>query len=105
MGGFRVSTDELRSHAGSVEHVAADVDEAASAAGTERAGGLVYGVLFDAIAQPFLNMWADHLRDVIAGNGSLGHAIAGGIGANADTYDGIEHANTRHVARSGDGVR
>ena len=105
MGGFRVSTDELRAHANAVENVAADVDDAASAAAAERAGGLVYGVLFDAIAQPFLNLWADHLHDVVAGNATLGHAVAGGIRANADTYDGIEHATTRRVTRSGDGVR
>jgi hypothetical protein len=101
--GFHVSTEELRTHSESVNHVAEGVEEAASAAGTERAGGMVYGVLFDALAQPFLNMWADHMRDLITQNAELGRAIAGGIASNADTYDGIEQQTKDHVSRAGGG--
>jgi hypothetical protein len=101
--GFHVSTDELRTHSEAVDRVAEGIDEAASAAAEERAGGLVYGVLFDAVALPFLNLWADHLHAMIARDGELGHAIAEGIASNADTYDGIEKATAKHVARSGEG--
>ncbi|MEP7180218.1 MAG: hypothetical protein ABI775_14115 [Pseudonocardiales bacterium] len=101
--GFHVSTEELRSHSEAVSAVAEGVDEAAAAAATERAGGLVYGVLFDLVALPFLNLWADRMTAVISGNGELGHAIAGGIAGNAATYDGIEQATARHIGRSGGG--
>jgi hypothetical protein len=101
--GFHVSTEELKAHSESVDHVAEDVEEAASAAGTERAGGLVYGVLFDALAQPFLNWWADDMQGLISQNAELGRAIAAGIATNADTYDGIEQATKQHVSRSGGG--
>lgn len=101
--GFHVSTDELKTHAASVEAVAADVASAASAAGMERAGGLVYGVLFDALAQPLLNMWADQLQDLIAQNSDLARAISVAIAGNADTYAGIEQANSRTITNSGGG--
>lgn len=101
--GFHVSTEELRSHSEAVAAVAEGVDEAASAAATERAGGLVYGVLFDVVALPFLNTWADGLHSMIAKDSELGHAIAEGIAGNAETYDGIEQATAEHVRRSGSG--
>jgi hypothetical protein len=101
--GFHVSTEELRSHSESVDAVAESVDEAAGAASTERAGGLVYGVLFDMLAQPPLNAWADHLQGVIARQAELGHAIAEGIASNADTYDGIETATAKHITHAGEG--
>ncbi|MGI8678409.1 MAG: hypothetical protein ACR2LX_06955 [Jatrophihabitans sp.] len=100
-GGFDVSTDQLRSHAGTVEGVAGSVDEAAAAAGTERAGGLVYGVLFDVFALTPLNWWADSIERLIRREAELGHAIAAGIATNADTYDGIEQANEHHISKSG----
>ena len=99
--GFHVSTEELRSHSESVDAVAEGIDEAAQAASTERAGGLVYGVLFDALALPPLNSWADRLHGLIAQDARLGHSIAEGIASNANTYDGIEQANAKHVTRSG----
>jgi excreted virulence factor EspC (type VII ESX diderm) len=100
-GGFHVSTEELKAHAESVGRVAESVDEAATAAGTERAGGLVYGVLFDATALPFLNMWADHIQSLIHTAGETGQAIAKGVKTNADTYDGVEKANSSHITKSG----
>lgn len=101
--GFHVSTQELHSHAATVDGVASAVDEAADAAGTERAGGLVYGVLFDGLAQPFLNLWADHLKAVIANNAEVGHSISKAIADNADTYEGVEQATKAHVATAGSG--
>jgi Excreted virulence factor EspC, type VII ESX diderm len=103
-GGFvHVTPEDLHSHSEEVDTVAEGIDEAASAAGTERAGGMVYGVLFDALAQPFLNMWADHIQDLIQKNGELGHAIAEGIKANAQTYDGIEKHNNEKIKSVGGG--
>ncbi|MEO6887267.1 MAG: type VII secretion target [Jatrophihabitantaceae bacterium] len=103
--GFHVCTDELKTHAVLVQAVATDVATAASAAGTERAGGMVYGVLFDALAQPFLNMWADHMQDLITQNSELAQAISGAIAANAATYDGVEQANKQTITNSGGGGR
>jgi len=103
--GFDVSVAELRSHSATVEQIAVSVGEAAEAAATERAGGLVYGILFDVIAQPFLNMWADSIQGCIEHNAEIGHAIAAGLASNADTYEGIEDANTSDVGRSGEGGR
>lgn len=102
-GGFNVSTQELRAHSETVDRIAESIGEAATAAGTERAGGLVYGVLFDGLAQPFLNMWADSIQDYIAKNAELGHSIASALASNADTYDGIEQANQQHISASGRG--
>lgn len=102
-GGFQVSTDELRTHAASVSAVAGDVEQAASAAGTERAGGLVYGVLFDAIALEPLNIWADHIQSLAAKNVELGKKIASGIAHNAETYDGVEDHTVKHITTSGQG--
>jgi hypothetical protein len=102
-GGFTVSAQELKSHSSTVETVAGSIDGAAEAAATERAGGLVYGVLFDVVALPFLNMWADSIHGYIEKNGELGHAIAAGLASNAETYEGIEEANTTHIEKSGGG--
>jgi hypothetical protein len=101
--GFHVEPEQLASHSETVGRIGESVNEIASAAATEGFGGLVYGVLFDALAQPFLNLWADHLRDLITQNAELGRAIAGGIASNADTYDGIEQHTKDHVSRSGSG--
>jgi DUF917 family protein len=100
-GGFNVSVEDLKSHSETVEAVAGSIEEAAEAAATERAGGLVYGVLFDAIAPPFLNMWADSIHGYIEKNGELGHAIAAGLASNAEAYDDIEKANKDHIGKSG----
>jgi hypothetical protein len=99
--GFHVSTEELRTHSESVDAIAEGGDEAAQAASTERAGGLVYGVFFDAFL-PVLNWWADRLHGLIAQDAGLGHSIAEGIASNADTYDGIEQANANHLTRTGE---
>lgn len=101
-GGFHVATHELRSHAATVNGVAGDVGTAADAAGTERAGGLVYGVLFDIIARIPLNMWADHIQELIAGNEEVGHAIAGGLRTNATNYEQAEHTNKSGISKSGE---
>jgi hypothetical protein len=100
-GGFSVSTEALRTHSESVDHIAESVDEAATAAATERAGGLVYGVLFDALAQPFLNIWADSIQGLIRSAGATGHSIAEGIKTNADTYDVVDKASATHICKAG----
>lgn len=101
--GFNVSTEALRSHSETVDGIAESIGEAAEAAATERAGGLVYGVLFDAIALPFLNMWADSIHGYIEKNAEVGHSIAGALASNADTYEGIEQANEHHIKKAGGG--
>lgn len=102
-GGFNVSTTELRTHSATVERISGGLEEAAEAAATERAGGLVYGVLFDAIALPFLNLWADSIHGYIEKNAELAHEIAAGLASNAETYEGIEDANEHHIKKSGGG--
>ena len=100
-GGFSVSTEALHTHSESVDHVAESVDEAATAAGNERAGGLVYGLFFDAAALFWLNKWADHIEDLIRSAGETGHSIAKGIRTNADTYDTVDKANAKHLRKAG----
>lgn len=100
-GGFHVSTHELRTHSATVSGIAADVGEAASAASTERAGGQVYGELFDHIALPALNIWADHIQSLISSNQKVGQAIAAGLKNNAENYEHAEHTNKSGITKSG----
>lgn len=100
-GGFSVNTGELSTHAATVDALAGDVGTAASAAATERMGGRVYGVLFDAYALPFLNQWADSLHGYLSNDAGLGHSIAAGLKGNVANYTAVEQSNTKTVGASG----
>lgn len=101
--GFDVSVEQLRSHSETVDRIAESMDEVAEAAATERAGGLVYGVLFDVYALPILNAWADSIHGYVEKNAEVGHSIAKALAANADTYEGVDEANKKEVSKSGGG--
>ena len=100
-GGFTVSTSELRSHSKTVGVIAEDVGTAASAAGTTRAGGLVYGVLFDEYALPFLNLWADSIHHSVSAAQKAGESISQSLSTNAETYDAAEDGNKTQITKSG----
>lgn len=100
-GGFQVRPEQLSSHSATVGGIARSVSEAADAAAIERGGGLIYGVLFDALVWVALNPWADHIQELIATSASTGEAIAAGLKNNAELYDGVETANSGHIKKSG----
>jgi hypothetical protein len=100
-GGFHVDPDVLQSHALSVNNVADTVGEAGTAAAQEFFGGMVYGVLFDALAVPPLALWANHINSTIASVATVGHSIAGALQSNAETYAGVENSTKTYVAKSG----
>jgi hypothetical protein len=102
--GFNVELSELRTHSDTVGRVAKSIEEAATAAATERAGGLVYGVLFDVIAQPFLNMWADSIHGYVANNGEVAQSISKGLADNADSYESTESDNKDNINKAGKGA-
>lgn len=99
--GFHVEPAQLTSHSSTVSSVASSVEDAGSAAGTERLGGLVYGVLLDALALPFLNMWGDSITKTISKNAEVGRTIAEKLASNAATYTEAETTNTTGLASSG----
>lgn len=100
-GGFHVEPEQLESHSRSVDQIADSVGEAGSAGASELFGGLVYGVLWDALAVPPLALWANHINDLMAQNADLGHHIAAALKSNADTYAGVEQSNLTTVQQSG----
>lgn len=102
-GGFNVTAEELRSHASTVNSVATSVDSAAEAAQTEQGGGLVYGVLFDALAWGGLTLWAQSMADSLTQSAEIARSISGGLLVNADCYDECENANKKKISGSGGG--
>lgn len=102
-GGFNVTADELRAHAGTVNSVATSVDSAAEAAQTEQGGGLVFGVLFDALTWGALNLWAQSMADSFSQSAEIARSISGGLLVNADCYDECENATKQKITSAGNG--
>jgi hypothetical protein len=100
-GFVHVTTEELRSHAESIDKVSESLDLSAEAAAEKRMGGMIYGVLFDFTVLPLLNMWADHLHTSITYEAELGSTIAEGVRTNAQLYDNTEAEAKAKIVKSG----
>lgn len=92
-GGFCVVPDELDTWSGQVKDVGSQVKTGADASGEVGVGGLIYGVLFDQMLLPGLNLCQEMFTTAATSAGELGEAMGEGLTHNAKCYREIDNHN------------
>ena len=90
-GGFNVDTEELNTQSEAINGIVEGIHAARSASDEEGVGGLVYGVLFDALILPVLASAKSTYADAISSCANIGDAIAKGLQSNVKTYQSVEN--------------